>query len=241
MVQQLIRVCGQQGVELKSWPFDSIARIVRPDETQRSALEQLRTTANQTADTLASDCPQDTPTAPSDQLEAAERGLETAIAALKAVQPAITTFYTSLDDEQKARLVARHLAASASQESVRRSRSRAYGSSDRDLSPPQWDSICEQWAAALRDWPISRIERTIRLTETQRVALYDVVASSLKAAGTLMTSCPTEIALTPAARMETLRKRLEAVRRATEAIHPALAQFYETLDNNQKTRFAEMN
>jgi hypothetical protein len=41
--------------------------------------------------------------------------------------------------------------------------------------------------------------------------------------------------------METMRKRLTAVRAATAAIRPALARFYETLDQGQKVRFAGMS
>jgi hypothetical protein len=123
----------------------------------------------------------------------------------------------------------------------RRSRWRHIGDGDRAISPAQWDAICGQWVAALRDWPVSRIERDVRLSETQRVALYDVVAASLKAAGTLMTSCSVDAALTPAVRMERLTRRLEAIRQTIAAVQTPLAQFYETLDSRQKTRFAEMN
>ena len=137
------------------------------------------------------------------RLQAADQGIETAVAALKSVTPAVRTFYGSLDDEQKARLVARTVLTNAAQETSgraqettgRRSRWRDTGDGDRAISPAQWDAICGQWVAALRDWPVNRIERDVRLSETQRVAFYDVVAASLKAAGTLMTSCSVEAAL----------------------------------------------
>src|SRR5712692_5779998 len=239
-VEQLTRVCAQTGAELKSWPFDSIAQIVRPDEDQRNALEELRSTVAQAADALASDCPRNVPAPPSGRLQAADQGIESAVTALKSVQPAIKTFYGLLDDEQKARLVAKYVMTNAAQETTgRRSRWRDNGDGDRAISPAQWDAICGQWAAALRDWPVARIERDIRLSETQRVAFYDVVAASLKAAGTLMTACSVEAALTPAVRMETLTRRLEAIRQATAMVQPPLAAFYETLDSRQKMRFAE--
>jgi hypothetical protein len=38
-----------------------------------------------------------------------------------------------------------------------------------------------------------------------------------------------------------MRKRLTAVRAATVAIRPALARFYEALDQGQKVRFAGMS
>jgi hypothetical protein len=42
-------------------------------------------------------------------------------------------------------------------------------------------------------------------------------------------------------RMETMRKRLSAVCGVTGAIRPALARFYEALDQGQKVRFAGMS
>jgi hypothetical protein len=41
--------------------------------------------------------------------------------------------------------------------------------------------------------------------------------------------------------MDAMRKRLAAVRAATAAIRPALAHFYEALDQGQKVRFAGMS
>jgi LTXXQ motif family protein len=76
------------------------------------------------------------------------------------------------------------------------------------------------------------------LSDAQRVAFYELVTSSLKAADTLASACPADAALTPVGRMETMRKRLAAVRAATAAIRPALMHFYEALDQGQKVRFA---
>ena len=72
----------------------------------------------------------------------------------------------------------------------------------------------------------------------QRVAFYEFVTSSLKAAETLARACPADTALTPVGRMAVLRVRLAAVREATTAIHPALRRFSEALDQEQRIRFA---
>jgi LTXXQ motif family protein len=106
---------------------------------------------------------------------------------------------------------------------------------------PGFGGACEQLAAVLRNWPVREIERDVRLADAQRVALYELVTTSLKAAETLSSACPGEAALTPVGRMETMRKRLAAVRTATAAIRPALARFYEALDQGQKVRFAGMS
>jgi LTXXQ motif family protein len=106
---------------------------------------------------------------------------------------------------------------------------------------PGWSGTCEELGSVLRNWPVREIERDVRLAGAQRVAFYELVTASLKAADTLGSACPAEAALTPVGRMEAMRKRLAAVRAATAAIRPALARFYEALDQGQKVRFAGMS
>src|SRR5439155_13177241 len=64
-------------------------------------------------------------------------------------------------------------------------------------SAPGWSGMCEDLAAALRNWPVREIERDVRLAGAQRVAFYELVTSSLKAADTLSSACPAAAALTP--------------------------------------------
>jgi LTXXQ motif family protein len=106
---------------------------------------------------------------------------------------------------------------------------------------PWGATMCEELAGVLRNWPVREIERDVRLSSTQRVAFYELVTSSLKAADTLASACPAESALTPVGRMDAMRQRLAAVRAATAAIRPALVRFYEALDQGQKVRFAGMS
>jgi hypothetical protein len=115
------------------------------------------------------------------------------------------------------------------------------GGASRMAAPNPWAGACEDFAAALRGWPIREIERGVQLSEPQRVIFYELVTASLKAADTLVTACPADTALTPARRMETMLARLAAVRAATAVIRPALARFYEALDQGQKVRFAGMS
>ena len=78
----------------------------------------------------------------------------------------------------------------------------------------------------------------MRLSDAQRVALYELATVSLKAADAL--ACPAETALTPVGRLDTMRVRFAAVRRAVGSIRPALMRFYEALDQAQQQRFAQM-
>ena len=259
-----MRGCAQRGTELVSWPFDDIARIADPNELQRRALQALRDAAKEAAERLASDCPQQVPAAPSARLEAVEQGIDIALAAFATLQPAMQAFYGALDDEQKARLQRDMTMSAAPAPSAERSRERADQRSDqrreprrgatrgtkpddrlsgasRIAAPKLGVGACEGFAAALRGWPIREIERSVQLSEQQRVAFYEFVTASLKAANTLVTACPAATAITPARRMEVMVARLAAVRAAIAAIQPALTRFYEALDQGQKMRFAGMS
>jgi len=239
VVEKLIRGCGQQGADFGNWPFDALARIAGADEDQRTALTALRDSAKKPAERLAADCPQDVPAAPSTRLEAVEQGIDAMLAAFDRVEPALQAFYGALDDEQKARLYRDMMAAPAAgnaaettgrrdtredarqANSSRRHRSRAaYASAGRagaeraaaarDTSGPGRSAMCEALATVLRGWPVREIERDVRLSSAQRVAFYELVTSSLKAADTLGGACPAETALTPVGRMEAMRQRLSA-------------------------------
>jgi LTXXQ motif family protein len=284
-IEKLVRGCAVQAAEFENWPFDSIARTVGADETQRKALDGLRDAAKQAAQRLSTDCPKDVPAAPAARLEAAEQGIAAALAAFDTVEPKLQAFYAALNDEQKARLyrdMAAPAAANAAQTtgareapderrerySSRRHRWRAYAEARERMGGPHersemresrislrssglrtgataaapgWSGTCEELGAVLRNWPVREIERDVRLAGAQRVAFYELVTASLKAAETLSSACPAEAALTPVGRMETMRKCLTAVRAATAAIRPALARFYEALDQGQKVRFAGMS
>jgi LTXXQ motif family protein len=264
-IEKLVRGCAVQAAEFEHWPFDAIERTVGPDESQRKALEGLRDSAKQAAQRLTADCPQDAPAAPAARLEAMEQGIDAALTAFDTVEPKLQAFYGALNDEQKVRLYrnmagppaantaattgrseAREERRARREYSPRRDRWRAYAT-EREAAPERparqaaalgWSGACEQFAAVLRNWPVREIERDVRLSDAQRVAFYELVTSSLKAADTLASACPADAALTPVGRMETMRKRLAAVRAATAAIRPALMHFYEALDQGQKVRFA---
>ena len=111
----------------------------------------------------------------------------------------------------------------------------------RPSTGPGWGRMCEELAGALRNWPVREIEQGVQLSAQQRVAFYELVTASLKAADTLGSACGAEAALTPVGRMQAMRKRLSAVRAATAAIRAPLSRFYEALDQGQQLRFAGMS
>jgi hypothetical protein len=282
-IDKLVRGCAVQAAEFENWPFDSISEAVAPNEAQRNALTNLRNAANEAAQRLAKDCPQEVPAAPAARLEAVEQGIDAALKAFDTVEPALQAFYSALNDEQKARLyreMGMPVAATAPQSSGRREAQEPLETRDssregpdyssrrhrwRDYaaareaaareaaaretaarnppraSAPGWSGMCEELAGVLRNWPVREIEQGVQLSAQQRVAFYELVTASLKAADTLGSACGAEAALTPVGRMQAMRKRLSAVRAATAAIRAPLARFYEALDQGQQVRFAGMS
>ena len=256
VVDKLVRNCGQHGTDFDNWPFDALERIAGADEGRRNALAALLERAKAVEQGI------DATLAAFDTVEPA---LQSFYGALDDEQKA--RLYRDMMAAPAA-AGARETAArreprdDARQEySSRRHRWRAYAAAERasaertsaertsaeraaaarDTSGPAWSAMCEELAAVLRGWPVREIERDVRLSSAQRVAFYELVTASLKAADTLGSACPAETALTPVGRMDAMRKRLAAVRAATAAIRPALMHFYEALDQGQKVRFAGMS
>jgi hypothetical protein len=97
------QVCGSRATRATDLPFARIERSLRLSAVQTAALAELKDASAKAADTLAQSCSADQPLTPTGRLSAMEQRLDRLLQALDAVQPALTKFYDSLSDEQKAR------------------------------------------------------------------------------------------------------------------------------------------
>jgi hypothetical protein len=207
-------------------------------------LEQLRGNAGQQAEILRTACARDIPADPAARVEVSNSAVDAMLAAVNAVLPSIESFYATLGDEQKARLVASSARANnVSEDALRAHRShrharRQESAPEQQESAPGQSGICEQWGRALLDWPRRRIDRDVRLGDAQRTALADLISSSNQAADALAKSCPADVSLTPVGHMQTMRRQLETLGEAIRAVRPPLGHFYETLSDEQKRRLA---
>ena len=86
-----------------AWPSDQIDRVVHPNDAQRTRLDALQSAAAQAADTIKTACPTELPATPPDRLALVGKRMEAILQAVKTVRPALSGFYDSLSDEQKAR------------------------------------------------------------------------------------------------------------------------------------------
>jgi hypothetical protein len=92
--------CGGQ---IPTWPTDTIVRAVRPDDTQRANLDALQSASARAADTIKASCPSETAATPPARLAAVAKRLQAMRQAVDIVRPAMESFYSALDDDQKAR------------------------------------------------------------------------------------------------------------------------------------------
>jgi hypothetical protein len=241
-VEWLIRDCTQKSADFAKWPLDPLWQIPTLDEARRNALEQLRTSITKAADTLAARCPKEAPATLPARLGAVADVADGLITALDGVKPAMEAFYNSLDDEQKAYIIARStLDRGSASAFARLDHSNANSARRPEMADAQHKGICEQWMGALRSWPVRRIEAVIPLSDTQLAALYDVSAAIHRAAGDLTGSCPTETSYTPLGQLDINRKRVDALRQTINIIEPVLDRFLDTLSDEQKTRLSDVS
>ena len=84
---------------------EGIEKSVRPTETQRLKLVDLKTALEQARSSMRPACVEQSAAAtPLERLAFAEKALETMQYAVRTVRPAMEVFYASLDDDQKTRM-----------------------------------------------------------------------------------------------------------------------------------------
>jgi LTXXQ motif family protein len=214
-------VCGNKASELTQWPIERISQVVQPTEAQRAALDELKAESAKAIDLLKSACPNDLPSIPTGRLAAMQTRLETMLAAVKTVHPALDRFYQSLSDEQKARFNA-----------IAPGQDSASAKDQRDLV-----AFCNARAHSVTDLPIDRIAEAVQPSESQRAALDALQEASTNAAASLKANCPTYQVLTPVGRTEAIEQRLAGTLTAVKTVEPALTNFYDMLSDEQKARF----
>jgi len=95
---------------------------------------------------------------------------------------------------------------------------------------------CEEQSVELRKTPFDVISRTVRPSERQQHALDTIRSAMSVAADMLATTCPKDIPAMPSERLDALRHAIDALLESRTTMHPALDDFYASLDEEQKAR-----
>jgi hypothetical protein len=98
------RLCTPRSVGLYEWQVRWIERVVRPNETQRAALNDLQSASSKAIATMATGCKPEAPATTKAELQMMDSRLETMSQAVKTLRPAFDAFYDSLDSKQQQRL-----------------------------------------------------------------------------------------------------------------------------------------
>jgi hypothetical protein len=98
------RLCTPRSVGLYEWQVRWIERVVRPNDTQRAALNDLQSVSSKAIATMATACKAEAPATTKAGLEMIDNRLEIMSQAVKSLRPAFDAFYTSLDHQQQQRL-----------------------------------------------------------------------------------------------------------------------------------------
>ena len=229
-IGQMIHTCDVQVQELQNMPLDGVAEMVKPTEQQRDALEQIRSAALNGSESLAAACPKNVSGSVHERLDTLSRSLGAMAASLAALRPAFVTFYDLLNDEQKARLVAKTISTDAQPRSAEKSRS----NQSQDVANRHSDSYCQQWVLYLKSWPIRQIDDRSSLPEDQRAILYELTAAIYRATGKLKTVCSGDDRFTPPGRLDAREEQLKALKESVDAISPAFSRFENELTDTQK-------
>jgi hypothetical protein len=101
--------------------------------------------------------------------------------------------------------------------------------------------ICSGLVPELANLPIEQIRQTVHPAPDQEAALDHLRATSSRASGIIKSVCPSSAPLTPTGRLDAAEQRVDATLRALEIVRGGLANFYDSLSDEQKRQFNAMD
>jgi len=236
-IDGMVRACAEQAAALRKLPPETIVQAVQLTDDQRAALEQVRTSAGGAAQTLDANCPKDVPAELGAKLDTLDHVLSLVADSLSGLRPAVLNFHALLDDEQKGRLVAMRFSGNPAPHSG--TTGTAKDTASGTGADFEAKSICTQWVAILRTWPVRQIDAGMQLSDAQRAALYELSAAIYRSAGHVAEACPVDNPVTALGRLDARQNELQAVRQNIEAIRQSTAAFEDGLNDVQKKWLAE--
>jgi hypothetical protein len=102
-VSGTVALCDPRAASFAQLPVDRIERTVQPTQQQETVFERLKAASASAAASLRASCPAKIPATPVERIDAVEMRLDAMVQAAKDVGPALSAFYATLSNEQKAR------------------------------------------------------------------------------------------------------------------------------------------
>ena len=209
------QMCGDDSREVAGWPTDRIDQRISLRAEQRSALDEFADATIRAAQMVKEACPTGGVFTPTGRLKAMQKRIEGMVQAVTVVGPPLDRFYTSLANEQKARL-----------NDANEKRERNRGSK----------SGCNASANAAQ-WPADQIEKAVRPSPDQQSKLNALKKAMHAASDDLADACPSSLPAIPPARLKAISRRLNIMLTAVENVRPVFDDFYTSLSDEQKAEF----
>jgi hypothetical protein len=223
----LAQTCGGMAPGVTDLPVDRLEKTIHLSDEQITALDALKVASSQASDILKASCSSEVAQTPLGRLDAVQKRVDGMTQALAIVRTPLDNFYNSLNEEQRQRL-----ATLVPASGVKKNNRIGLSASGSDLA-----ALCGRRAEGFTQLPVQRIEQSIKPTQQQQDAFDKLKAASTEAANQLQASCPTEMPQAAMDRFDAVGRRLDAMAAAIKAVHPALANFYASLTDEQKARF----
>jgi hypothetical protein len=233
LTQGMKQACDNEAAEVTNWPIDQIQQVVAPNDRQKALLNDFSNAVVKASNDITTHCPASVAFTPVDRLGQMEVRLQGLIGAVNIIEPPLTTFYDSLNDEQKARFndMGAALGATAANGAPTAPSPQAEKAAN-----PQQSCNSEQVMA----WPTAKIEQTLQPTDAQKRKLQMMQSAATQAADMIKAACPSELPATPPDRLAAIGKRLQAQLEAVQIVEAPLKDFYASLSDEQKARFNNM-
>ena len=209
--------CGSVELTANDWPIAEIGSTVELNDTQRAALDKLRTAMNGAIASIKRDCRDTADLGPVQRLQAMQSTLWTVHDAAQQMRMPLAAFYATLNNEQKQRFAAPERPSSA-----------------RNLGRGDIARMCDLPAST--DAPIRQIEQAVRPTAAQRRSLEELLRKAGDMGQFLLASCLAPVPDTPMQRLDAAADRLTAMVFAISNVNIALNDFTSRLGDDQKSK-----
>jgi hypothetical protein len=229
LTQSMTQSCDDEASEVTGWPIDQIQSAVQPNPDQTTLLDDLGNAVVKASDVIKSHCPTTVSFTPTGRVDDMQQRLQGMVQAVDMVRPPLGKFYDSLSDEQKARF--NQIGASTQTAKPEAANAPPQNSAGNASNP---HAQCD---AQVMAWPTDQINRVVQPNDAQRAKLDALQSAATSAEDTIKAACPTQMPATPPERLAAAGSHLKAMLQAVDSIRPALHDFYDSLNNDQKARF----
>jgi hypothetical protein len=213
--------CSSVELTANDWPIAEIGSTVELDDTQRTALDKLRTSINGAIASIKSNCRDTADLGPVQRVQAMQSTLWAVHDSAQQIRSPLAAFYATLTDEQKQKFAAPERPSGA--------RNPNQGPSRGDIA-----RMCDLPAST--DAPIRQIERAVHPTAAQRKSLEELQRKAGEMGQFLLASCLAPVPDAPTQRLDAASDRLTALVFAISNVNIALNDFTSRLNDDQKSK-----